>query len=291
MPVRIGDFSLDGRSVLFVKKDPTGECDRIGVWTIPWHYTTDLMDEPPFCPERHAPGGITALALGGQYLEVVTTYGKVQTLISSTFIRCIEKVVTRTRLGASSIAEVAADGQTLAYAVTRNAGPTRVGRLHGLNSAGSTVVSSAARLSVDRGRVAVLRRDGSVDVLEGNRVLRTFAATRARAIALRGDQLVVLTRRTLDVYGLLDGRLLHSWRVPAGTSAAVDVHYGVAVLTAGRTVLAVRLATGHRRGLLTAPQPVRAQLDDVGAVYPYNVGRSGVLGFIPFAQIERALAS
>jgi hypothetical protein len=291
VPVRIGDFSLDGRSVLFVKKDPTGECDRIGVWTIPWHYTTDLMDEPPFCPERHAPGGITALALGGQYLEVVTTYGKVQTLISSTFIRCIEKVVTRTRLGASSIAEVAADGQTLAYAVTRNAGPTRVGRVHGLNSAGSTVVSSAARLSVDRGRVAVLRRDGSVDVLEGNRVLRTFAATRARAIALRGDQLVVLTRRTLDVYGLLDGRLLHSWRVPAGTSAAVDVHYGVAVLTAGRTVLAVRLATGHRRGLLTAPQPVRAQLDDVGAVYAYNVGRSGVLGFIPFAQIERALAS
>ena len=80
VPATIGDFSLDGRSVIFVKKDPTGECDHIGVWTIPWHYSTDLMDEPPICPERHAAGGIEALALGGQYVEILTRYGNVQTL-------------------------------------------------------------------------------------------------------------------------------------------------------------------------------------------------------------------
>src|SRR5919204_1506860 len=222
VPARIGDFSFDGRSVLFVKKDPTGVCDRIGVWTIPWHYTTDLMDEPPFCPERHAAGGITALALGGQYLEVVTTYGKVQTLISSTFIRCIEKVVTGTRLGTGSIHELAGDGPTLAYALRRSAGPAKIGLLHGLEPAGTTATTSAVRLSVDRGRLAVLRAAGTVDVLEGERVLRSFPATRARAIALRRDQLVVLTRRTLDVYGLLEGRLLNSWRVPAGTRAPGD---------------------------------------------------------------------
>ena len=291
VPARIGDFSFDGRSVLFVKKDPTGVCDRIGVWTIPWHYTTDLMDEPPFCPERHAAGGITALALGGQFLEVVTTYGKVQTLISSTFVHCIEKVVTRTRLGESSIAEVAADGPTLAYAVSKNAGPTRVGRLHGLRPAGSTALPSALRLSVDRSRIAALRSDGSVDVFKNGHVLRSFRPTRARAIALRRDHLVVLRRGALDVYALLDGRLLHTWRVPAGTSPAVDVHYGVALLTAGRDVLAVNLATGRRRVLVTAPRPVRAHLDDIGAVYTYNEGHSGVLGFIPFAQVERALAA
>ena len=60
VPDRIGAFSFDGRSVVFVKKDPRGECDRIGVWTIPWHYSTDLMDEPPICPEQHGHGGSAA---------------------------------------------------------------------------------------------------------------------------------------------------------------------------------------------------------------------------------------
>ena len=110
------------------------------------------MDEPPICPEQHAPGGIEALALGGQYVEIVTRYGNVQTLISSTFVRCIEKVVTRTRLGAGAIPAIAGDGSTLAYAVRTGTSPTRVGRLAGQRPAGSAKVPSAARLSVDRGR-------------------------------------------------------------------------------------------------------------------------------------------
>jgi hypothetical protein len=292
VPATIGDFSLDGRSVIFVKKDPTGDCDRIGVWTIPWHYSTDLMDEPPICPERHAAGGITALALGGQYVEILTTYGKVQTLVSSTFVRCIEKVVTRTTLGRGSISALAADGSTLAYLVKARSGASRVGRLLGQTRAGAAELPSAVRLSVDRGRLAVLRADGHIDVLQDNRVLRTFDPIGARAAALRGNQLTVLTRKgTLAVYALWDGGLLHSWRLPAGTAPSVDVHYGIAVVTAGREVLAVSLATGEHRVLLAAPRPVRAHLDDIGVVYAYNVERGGVLGFIPFAAVERALAS
>lgn len=291
VPMRIGDFSLDGRSVIFVKKDPTGDCDRIGVWTIPWHYSTDLMDEPPICPEQHEPGGISAVALGGQFVEVVTTYGSVQTLISSTFVHCIEKVVTRTTLGAGSFPALGADGSTLVYAVQRAAGPARVGRLLGQHPAGAVELPSAAQLSVDRGRLAVLRADGRVDVLQDNRVLRRFEPLGARAIALRGEQLTVLTRAgTLDVYALWNGTLLHRWRAPAGARAALDVHYGVAVLSAGKRVYAIQLATGKRRVLLAAPQAVRAHLDDIGVVYAYDAGRGGVLGFIPFAAVERALA-
>jgi hypothetical protein len=291
VPARIADFSLDGRSVIFVKKDPTGDCDRLGVWTIPWHFSTDLMDEPPICPERHAPGGISAVALGGQFVEVVTTYGKVQTLVSSTFVHCIEKVVARTTLGTGSIPALGADGSTLVYAVRHAVGPTRVGRLLGQRPAGGADLPSAVRLSVDRGRLAVLRADGHVDVLQNNRVLRTIDPLGARAIALRGEQLAVLTRAgTLDVYALWNGDLLHRWRAPAGTTAALDVHYGVAVLTAGKRLYAIRLATGKRRVLLTAPQAVRAHLDDIGVVYAYNSGRGGVLGFIPFAAVERALS-
>ena len=291
VPARIGDFALDGRTVLFVKKDSSGDCDRIGVWTIPWHYSTDLMDEPPICPERHAPGGISRLAVGGQFVEVVTTYGRVQTLISSTFVHCIEKVVARTRLGAGSIPAVAGDSSTLAYAQARRSGTTRVAHLHGQRVAGSVELPSAAQLSVDGGAVAVLRADGRVDVLRGDRIVRTFAAAGARAVALRSGLLTLLTRAgNLDTYSVGDGRLVHRWRAPTGAGAAVDVHYGVAVVTAGTRVYAISLATGRRALLFRAPRAVRAQLDDIGVVYVYDVGRSGVVGFLPFAAVERALA-
>jgi hypothetical protein len=292
VPARIGDFSLDGRSVVFVQKDPKGDCDRIGVWTIPWHYSTDLMDEPPICPERHAPGGITALALGGQFVEILTTYGNVQTLISSTFVHCVEKVVARTRLGHGSIQLLAGDSLTLAYALRPRSGATRIASLHASRAAGTTLLPSALRLSVDRGLIAVLRGDGRVDVLRGGRVVRTFERTGARGIALRGGQLTVLTRAgTLDTYAVANGGLVHRWRAPEGSSTAFDVHYGVAALTSGRRLYGINLATGKRRVLLAAPHALRAHLDDIGVVYAYNAGRGGVLGFIPFAAVERALVS
>jgi hypothetical protein len=78
--------------------------------------------------------------------------------------------------------------------------------------------------------------------------------------------------------------------VPTGTTPAVDVHFGVAVLTDGRKVLAVSLATGRSHLLVETPRPVRAQIDDVGVVYTYNIGRSGFLGFLPFGKVEAALA-
>jgi hypothetical protein len=291
VPFQIGDFSLDGRSVIFVKKDPTGECDRIGLWTIPWHYSTNLMAEEPICPKRHGTGGITALALGGQYIEILTTYGKVQTLISSSFVRCIEKVVTRTRLAAGEFRGLAGDGSTLAYALAAKSGSARIGRLEGQRPNGATALPSVLRLSVDHHRIAVLRADGIIELLAEKRVLRTISAPGARAIGLRNDQVTVLTRRTLDVYAFGDGRLLHRWGLPAGTAPSVDVHYGFAVVTARNRVVAIRLATGKQRTLMVAPAYVRAQLDDIGAVYTYNTARGGVLGFVPFTAIDRAFAA
>jgi hypothetical protein len=111
-------------------------------------------------------------------------------------------------------------------------------------------------------------------------------------VALRAGQLTVLTRAgALETYAVADGRLLHRWRAPAGASPSLDVHYGVAVLSAGTRVYAVSLATGKRRVLLAAPRRVRAHLDDIGVVYVYGQGRGSVLGFLPFAAVERALAA
>ena len=87
------------------------------------------------------------------------------------------------------------------------------------------------------------------------------------------------------------GTLLHRWRLPAGTAPAVDVHYGVAVVTAGRELYAINLSTGGSACCCGRRQPVRAHLDDIGVVYAYNAGSGGVLGFIPFAAVEQALAA
>src|SRR5919204_3490925 len=101
--------------------------------------------------------------------------------------------------------------------------------------------SAPVQLSADRGRFAVLRADGRVDVLQDGRVLQTFAPAGARAVALRAERLVVLTKRkTLDVFSLGDGDLLHSWPLPSGTRPAVDVHFGVAVFTSGGEGVLVR---------------------------------------------------
>ena len=64
----------------------------------------------------------------------------------------------------------------------------------------------------------------------------------------------------------------------------------VAVLTSGRTVFAISLATGRRAVLFHAPASVAAQVNDAGVVYRYNVRGAGFLGFIPFAAVERGLS-
>src|SRR2546421_185699 len=65
VPTTIGDFSLDGRTAIFVTRGSGSRCDRIGMWSIPWHFSITLMSEPPFFPRPGGPGGITSLALGG----------------------------------------------------------------------------------------------------------------------------------------------------------------------------------------------------------------------------------
>lgn len=299
IPGAVGDFSMDGRSVIFVKRDHTGGCDGIGLWSIPWHFSTELMDEPPICPKRHKRGGITALALGGQYLEVITSYDNVQTLVSSTMVNCIERVVNRTRIGQGGdgiiVRSLAASESMMAYAlgpqtIAGGAGG-RIGVLHGQRGTGALESDSVpVQLAADREQLAVLRADGQVDVWAGKRLWRSFKPAPARAIALRAQELTVLTRKhTLDVYGMNDEQPLHSWKVPASTNASVSVHFGVAVFTAGRKVFALRLSTGRRAVLFHAPAAVAAQISDAGVVYRYNLPGAGFLGYVPFATVERAL--
>jgi len=293
VPTPIGDFSLDGRTAIFVTRGSGNRCDRIGMWSIPWHFSITLMSEPPFCPRHSGPGGITSLALGGQYFEAVTTYGHVQTLIASTIVRCVERVIATTSIaaGSPSFRSIAADGPTMAYAFGPKASAGRIGFLSGLAHQGATSSDSPpVQVSVFRNNVAVLRADGLIDVFAGRQSVNTYSPDGARAIALRAGELVVLTKRqTIDVFSRADGSLLHSWRIPRGLARTVDVHFGVAVFTIGRRAFALRLSNGRIAPLVKTPGAVAAQIDDVGVVYRYNVRGQGYLGFIPFATVERKL--
>ena len=83
----------------------------------------------------------------------------------------------------------------------------------------------------------------------------------------------------------LGGRKLHSWRVAPGASA-VDLQYGIALVTAGGTVYAVSTATGKTGVLFRGPVTVAAQVESPGAAIQYNRGRHGYLHFVPMSRIE-----
>jgi hypothetical protein len=103
---------------------------------------------------------------------------------------------------------------------------------------------------------------------------------------LRRDVVVTLSALgTLDVYGRHTGRRLHSWPVPPKTNA-LDVQYGTALLTAGKDVYAMNLATGRTAHLFHAPTRVAAQIEAPGAAIQFNQAGRGYLRFLPMSRIE-----
>jgi len=109
------------------------------------------------------------------------------------------------------------------------------GRLHPLVAGVQSVVSS----SVDAGRVAVLRQDGSVGIYSGAGALqRQITPSSAQEIAMGGGRLVVLTQtRTLEVYDAVTGQLVHSWSVKTNPARLqlghLQVYGRLAVLAVG----------------------------------------------------------
>jgi hypothetical protein len=72
-------------------------------------------------------------------------------------------------------------------------------------------------------------------------------------------------------------------------SPALDVHFGVAVLTRGGTVYALALQNGRLTTLARAVRHVRAQIESSGVVYQYNGARGGELRFVPMSVVEAKL--
>ena len=142
----------------------------------------------------------------------------------------------------------------------------------------------------------MLRLDGTVAVhdTDTGRVLLTVTPSSARAVALRKDYLVVLTKsKTLEIYNSHTAALVKKWPV-AGGAGRLDVHSGIAVYAVGRKVHVLRLSDGKDVVLATAPRAIEGlEIEAPGIVYAYNTVKGikdvGNLAFVPLAKATSLL--
>jgi hypothetical protein len=154
----------------------------------------------------------------------------------------------------------------------------------------------------DSGRIAVLRRDGSVGIYSasGKLLLEVKPGPvddqQGDAIALRGDHLLVLTNtRMLEIYNTHSGALLHSWLVPEGATS-LDTYAGVATYVAGRgpaspyKLHVLRLATG-KDAVLGGGKfqlfPRSIEIEAPGLVYAKD---TRTLVFVPLRRVLAAVS-
>jgi hypothetical protein len=290
---RINAISMDGPRVAFVVHDPKGSCDRVLFWNIPWHFMSRLTRKVgPTCLPKHAPGGIRDVAIAGTRAAWTTEYGGRTRVLAASIVHCREWVAARPSDRVQRVAGLSGDEGVLVYALgwmSRAARHTSSVGLVPRFWRGSELASSTrqvAAVSADSGRVAVLYANGTAAVLTRDaRLVRHLSVENTGAIALRLNTLAVLGRGTLDIYSASSGRRVHVWKVPANATS-VDLHYGIALITAGRDALALNVDTGRTARLFHAPGRVAAQLEAPGAAIQFNAGSHGYLRFVPMSLIE-----
>jgi len=297
----ITSFAMDGPRVALAIRDQRGRCDRVQFWNIPWSFRAQVsQDSGPTCGPGRTPVRITDIRIAGYRAEWLARSGPETKVIAASSISCQEWVLGRLRNGAGAdrVSGLAGSGPTLAFSVTRHEreirGLSSVSVLHG-RSRTRTVAAGPflpVALAADGMRLAILRSNGTVDLRQRDgRVLERIAVgRRVRALALRGDRLLTVDEAgMLDVYDLAKGTLAARWPLPRDVSPKVDIHFGVAVFSAGRDVYALDVETGREARLAHAPELARAEIDAPGVVYAYNLKGHGYARFISFARVESRL--
>jgi hypothetical protein len=243
---------------------------------------------------------IRAVAIGGISAVWVGSKGGATKLIVSDSKTCMERVLA-TPSSANGIL-LAGDRHFLSFVTPKLHGRARAGidlirdyprYQHPLLERRDLSLPTAVRaISADGERVAAMLADDRVEVFTSKgKLIRTLTPGSPRALALRGDELAVLTRAdTVEVWNVTTANLEHTWPAPR-RATSVDVHFGIVVLAAGRTVYAMRLESGRTVLLARAPRSLHAQIEAIGVVYQYNIGRKGFLRFIPLSAVERKLVS
>ena len=170
------------------------------------------------------------------------------------------------------------------------------GRLHSLVAGVQSVVSR----SVDAGRVAVLRPDGTIGIYSASGVLlRQVTPCSAQEIAMGGGRLVVLTQtKSLEVYDARTGKLEHSWQVKTPKPYTRDGHlkaFGrIALFSVGRHLRILDLNTGRSVSLPTALSGGAwdyGAVGSLGVVYAVDSSKgAGTLVYLARARVLAAIA-
>ena len=289
----LGTFNMDGPRVAAAYHNRTNGCDRVVFWNVPWNYVApvtrppeqDEPDEYPTCAHPRGPRQVAALSIAGIQASWILS-GRARKLVISSSATCVERVVQT----GGPVGLVAGDRNLLAYGTLDGRMGIVIGRRAPRVQELTGPAGHVLALSVDAGRIAVLHGDGAIEVRSRTgESLTRLQSSRARTIALRGETVLALTKDdTLQVFDAATGALRSTWRVPRGVRAEVDAHYDVAVLTKGRQIFALNLATGRIALMTTAPGLAHAQIEAPGIAYGYNLRGHGELRFIPLSTIKRA---
>jgi hypothetical protein len=289
----IADLAMDGSRVALAVRRWKGGCDAVVYWNTTWNYAIPITeDDERTCAWSRQGGTIRSVSLAGLRAAWVMRVGGQDRLVSASSVDCFERrVVTADTGKGDRLVDGTGDAGLLAY-LFRSPNGTVLGKLN-TRMRGETIASEGGTpvsVATDGKRVAVLLSDGSVRVRSsGGDELGTIGAGDVRAIALRGRLLVALTRHdTLDVVDTRTGARVDSWKVPAGADANVDAHFGVAILTRKGEVHAVSLSSGKSVLLAKTIAPAVAAIEAPGVTYASTRG-AGVIRFVPFAELERAL--
>jgi hypothetical protein len=273
-------FSLSGARIAIAVAGH--DCDRVFFWAVPWRsYEQVSQNAGVTCAALGASGRISQIVLGGARAQWVTRQDGTRVIVAADAIGCREWVIGRT----DTVPTIAADGATLAYAVPHSLSILR-GNYRTEQVAASWLIPMA--IAADGPRTAVLTERRILIANRKGTELASIAARSARAIAMRGETVVATTRYgTLEVF--LRGRRTHSWPLPSGARRAVDLHYGIATVTAGRSVYAINVLTGQTALVATTPARPTAQIGPIGVAVGYSVGSRGTIRIVPFADVEAAV--
>ena len=291
----IADLAMDGARVALAVRGWHGECDAVLYWNITWRYAIPITEEEErTCTWSRQGGSIESVSIAGLRAAWVMRVGTEERLISASSVDCFERRVVTARTSAGErVVGHSGDANLLAYLVATTNGNVfgkLDGRMRARPLASDEVEPRVA--SADGDQVAVLRTDGTVQVrTKHGAVANEVAVGPARAIALRGPLLVVLTpTSTVDVYDTRTRERVSTWPVPDNVRARIDAHFGVAVLTGPRAVYALSLASG-RLAIVALPRAgAVAAIEAPGIAYARpSTGGTAMIEYVPFARIERLL--
>ena len=265
---------------------------------MPWRFVGQISQQAGVtCDPSTGSRTISDVSLMGSRAQWLTMHRGQPMLVAADAIGCQEWVIRRLSdlSGRVSLPALASSDGLQAFAVvdrSRRSATSEIGLISaGYRGVDSFRVDTATRaLAADGRRLAILGADGIVDVrTAGGQRIAAFPAPTATSLSLRQNLVAVTTSSgRLDVYSTRTGKLVRSRQLPAG-AGHVDLQYGIAVATAGRSVYAVDVSSGRVARLATAPLRATAQISSIGVVYAYSTATRGTAKLVPMSRVEQAL--